>query len=309
MPYVTAGELESDAFRYFRKKALESTRLTKEDLDISDEELLSSLLLTEGKYLKRAAMLLFHQIPEKWAPGAFVKIGFFENDINILYQDEIRGPLITLPDKVLDSLYHKYFKGLISYRGIQRIETFPVARSALREAVLNAVIHKDYSTGIPIQIRVYEDKVYIFNNGSLPDGWTIEKLMTWHESIPRNPLIASAFYRSGMIESWGRGIGRILESCREEGKLEPTFEASQTGVRILFPVKIQTTTETNSTVHFGVNFGVNFGANFGANETQKKILDLMVANPKIKTQEIADTINLTKRNVEYVIRGLKKRVS
>jgi ATP-dependent DNA helicase RecG len=296
VPYINESEFNRDAFMFFRKKALESTRLSKEDLAIDDEALLQNLMLTEGKYLKRAAILLFHQTPETWVPGAFVKIGYFENGADLIYQDEVHGPLIAMPDKVLDTLYLKYFKGFISYRGIQRIETYPVARSALREAVLNAVVHKDYSTGVPIQIKVYPDKVIIYNTGGLPDGWTIEKLLSSHGPNQRNPMIAGGFFRSGMIETWGRGIEKT--ACQEEGKPVPVFDTTGSEMMITFIDKRpQQKTETGHD---------DFGVNFGANETQQKILELMIANPNIKAQEIADAIGMTKRNVEYAIRALKK---
>jgi len=99
--------------------------------------------LIEGDYIKRAALLLFHQDPENWVPGAYVKIGFFENATDLLYQDEIHGPLITMADKIEDLVYLKYFKGIISYDGLQRIETYPIPRTAFREAVLNAIVHRD----------------------------------------------------------------------------------------------------------------------------------------------------------------------
>jgi len=302
VPYITESEFERDAFRFFKKKAIESTRLSKEDLDIDDATLLESLLLTEGKYLKRAAILLFHQNPEQWVPGAFIKIGYFENDAEVVYQDEIRGPLISMPDKVLDTLYTKYFKGYISYKGIQRIEAYPVARSALREAVLNAVVHKDYGTGVPIQIRVYADKIVIYNTGGLPVNWTVEKLLSSHGSNQRNPMIAGGFFRSGMIETWGRGIHKIFAACEEEGKPAPVFDASNSEMMVTFiDNRPQQKANGNSN-----DFGANFGANFGVNETQKKILDLMVANPSVKALEIAEAIGFTKRNVEYTIRALKK---
>jgi len=234
VPYITVDEFHRDAFMFFRDKAIASTRLSKEDLEIDDMALLQNLTLTEGKYLKRAAVLLFHQTPEMWVPGAFVKVGYFENDADILYQDEIHGPLISMPDKVLDTLYLKYFKGYISYKGIQRIETYPVARSALREAVLNAVVHKDYSTGVPIQIKVHPDKVIIYNTGGLPKDWTIEKLLSTHGSNQRNPMIAGGFFRAGMIETWGRGIQKIIMSCREESKPNPVFNASDSEVEVTF---------------------------------------------------------------------------
>ena len=304
VPYITEDEFERDAFKFFRRKAVESTRLSKEDLEIDDAALLQNLLLTEGRYLKRAAILLFHQNPEIWVPGAFVKIGFFENEADILYQDEIHGPLISMPDKVLDTLYLKYFKGIISYKGIQRIETYPVARSALREAILNSVVHKDYSAGIPIQIRVYKDKVSIFNSGGLPDGWTVEKLLSWHESSPRNPLIAGAFFRSGMIETWGRGIEKIMTTCREEGKPAPMFDSSQSGMRVLFNDKTPSASSIYSDTSIGDNIGDSIGDNLS--EIQQKIIALMVHNATISARVIAEKIGIAPRNVEANIRVLKK---
>jgi ATP-dependent DNA helicase RecG len=297
VPYVSADDLDCEAFKFFRKKAIDSTRLSKEDLEIDDEALLQSLLLTEGKYLKRAAILLFHHNPEQWVPGAFVKIGYFENDADLLYQDEIHGPLISMPDKALETIHLKYFKGIISFRGTQRIETYPVARTSLREAVHNAVNHKDYASGVPIQIRVYADKVIIYNTGGLPEDWTIEKLLFRHGSNPRNPLISGAFYRSGLIESWGRGIEKIITACREDGKPDPMFEATRSEMTVMFTDNAQTQSD---------DFGANFGANFGLTAIKQKIIELMLANPRIKAQELADETGVTKRNVEYAIRALKK---
>ncbi|MDR3212044.1 MAG: transcriptional regulator, partial [Planctomycetota bacterium] len=161
-------------------------------------------------------------------------------DTDLLYQDEIHGPLILMPDKVLDTIYMKYFRGMISYRSNQRIETYPVARTALREAVHNAVNHKDYASSVPIQIRVYSDKVIIYNTGGLPTDCTIEKLLARHGSIPRNPLISGAFYRSGLIESWGSGIEKIITACREEDKPDPVFETGLSEVSVTFIDRAQT---------------------------------------------------------------------
>ena len=122
----------------------------------------------------------------------------------------------------------------ISYRGIQRIETYPVARSALRDAVLIAIVHKDYSTGVPIQIKVFSDKVTIYNTGGLPEGWTIERLLSVHGSNQRNPMIAGGFFRSGMIETWGRGIKKIITACREEDKPDPVFDVLNTEMMVTF---------------------------------------------------------------------------
>ena len=72
---------------------------------------------------------------------------YFENDAEILYQDEINGLLISIVDRVMDTIFIKYFKGLIHYEGLQRVDHYPMPREVLREAIYNAVVHKDYSSG------------------------------------------------------------------------------------------------------------------------------------------------------------------
>jgi len=99
--------------------------------------------LIEGKYLKRAALLLFHPEPERFLTGAFVKVGFFRTNDDLLYHDEVHGDLFMQVSKTMDLLLTKYLKAAIRYEGVQRVETFPVPEPALREALLNAIIHKD----------------------------------------------------------------------------------------------------------------------------------------------------------------------
>jgi len=91
------------------------------------------------------------------------KIGFFRTDSDLLYHDEIHGDLFGQVEQALDLLLTKYLKAGISYEGLQRIESFPVPEAALREAVINAVAHKDYAAATPIQISVYHDKLMIWN--------------------------------------------------------------------------------------------------------------------------------------------------
>ena len=292
VPYVKFDDFESDAFKVFRKKAIASGRMTAKDLEITDEMLLKNLRLVEGDYLKRAALLLFHQDPENWFVGAYVKVGFFESPADLLYQDEIHGPLISMADKVEDLVYTKYFKGIISYNGMQRIETFPVSRIAFREAVLNAIIHADHGAGNPIHIHIYPNEVLIYNNGKLPDSWTTDDLFARHTSMPRNPMIAGAFFRSGQIEAWGRGIEKITNSCKEWGKPEPFYRIRPNEVMIGFNTETQ--------------FAEKFVEKFIENETQQAILESMLANPRISAKAIATEIKMTPRGVQKNIDILKK---
>ncbi len=221
-PNVAVRDLSADAFKRFKGYARGSDRLPPGALSASRTVLIEKLRLTENGMLKRAALLLFHADPERWVTGAYVKIGMFLSESELAYHDEVHGDLFSQMDKTVELLLTKYMVAWISYRGLARLETFPIPREALREAVLNALIHRDYSAGAPIQIRVYRDKLRISNAGELPPSWTAETLLKTHDSRPPNPDLANTFFRAGLIEAWGRGYEKIREACREAGAPEPT---------------------------------------------------------------------------------------
>jgi len=297
--HVSADNLDIAAFRYFRKKSLSKGRLSEEDLIITEAQLLETLKLVDGDYLKRAAILVFHDDPEKWVTGAYIKIGYFKTDDDLVFQDEVHGSLILMPDKVVDLLYDKYFKGLIHYEGLQRVETYPVHPDAMREAVLNAIVHKDYSTGNPIQIRVYDDKVAIFNSGGLPVGWSIDQLMTFHTSEPRNPNVANTFFRSGLTEAWGRGIEKIVNANVKAGKAKPQFDIVGNGLRVTF------NSPESSAKKIRVNSRVKIRVNSRVNKTQKRILELMLKTPSITAEQLSAEIGITERHIRTNIKKLK----
>ena len=225
IPNVTAEDLKNDTFEFFRKKATKSKRLEPEDLDGTNQELLESLqlYLEEEKMLKRAAILLFHPKPEKYVTGSFIKIGFFETDDDLKFQDEVKGNLLEQAEKALDLLKTKYTQAIISYQDGSREETFTFPEDAVREALYNAIAHKDYSSGIPVQISVYPNKMIFWNEGQLPENWTVEKLTQKHPSKPHNPDIANTFFRAGYIESWGRGTIKMINACKAHKIVPPIF--------------------------------------------------------------------------------------
>jgi ATP-dependent DNA helicase RecG len=249
--------------------------------------LLKNLHLFDGNYLKRAAILLFHHDPENWVLGAYVKVALLENAADITYQDEIHGPLISIADKVEELVNSKYFKGIISYMGLNRIENFPIPSQAFREAILNAVIHRDFSTGNPIHIHIYPEKVLIYNDGHLPENWTVKDLFISHSSMPYNPLIANTLFRSGQIEAWGRGIEIITNACKEWEKPKPFFK-----------------TRTNE-VMIGFNTENNPIKNIDLKETQAKIIKLIKSNSKISTEAIATEIGIAPHYIQVHIQLLK----
>lgn len=217
-----------------KKRAYKKGRVDQSVLDEPKDILMQKLHLTNGSYLTNAAMLLFSKDPEEWQLGAYVKIGFFETDADLIYQDEIHGSILDQIDKTIELVQLKYLKAKITYEGIQRIERYFVPEEALREALLNAICHKQYQSGVPIQIIIYSDKNYIANCGCLPENWTLENLMQKHVSSPYNPNIAHVFYLAGFIESWGRGIEKICSSCNNHGVPQPIYTINPGDIMIEF---------------------------------------------------------------------------
>ena len=168
-------------------------------------------MLEDGQ-LKRAAIVLFGTDPSKFYANLTIKIGKFgDSDADLKFHEVIEGNLIQLKDRIGEMLNAKFFIHPIDFAGMQRVERdeYPVA--AVREMILNALVHRNYM-GAPTQIRLYSDSFSIWNDGSLPEGITEEDLKKVHRSKPRNPLIADVCFRGGYIDTWGRGTVKIIEA-------------------------------------------------------------------------------------------------
>ncbi len=227
-------DLDRESFDIFRREALRCRRISEEDVTMSHAQLLDQLGLISGGKLKNAAVLLFHRKPEKLIAGCYVKIGRFTNESELLYHDVVSGSLFLIADRVIDLLYAKYLTASISYERDVRVERYPYPRPAIREAVLNAIVHCNWRDNVPIQIRVDDNSLSISNSCILPLGWTVETLTKRHRSRPFNPCIANAFFRAGYIESWGRGIARLYQYCSQYGVPAPQYELLGEDITVVF---------------------------------------------------------------------------
>ncbi|MDR3273181.1 MAG: hypothetical protein LBT29_06855 [Flavobacteriaceae bacterium] len=151
----------------------------------------------------------------------FEKIGrFAKDDADLRFQEVEEGNIIILLRNVLEQLNHKFFIRNIEFEGFFRVEKGEYPVPALREMLLNAMVHRNYM-GSFTQIRVYDDKINIWNDGGLPEGISLESLKRSHSSKPRNLLIADVCFKGGLIDAWGRGTIRIIDTCKEAGLPDP----------------------------------------------------------------------------------------
>jgi ATP-dependent DNA helicase RecG len=109
---------------------------------------------------------------------------------------------------------------------------------ALREALVNAISHRDYSNrSASIALAIFDDRLEIWNNGELPSELKIEDLKKPHQSYPRNEEIATIFYKRGWVEGWGTGTLRMIRYCQKNGTPEPEFKEYSGGFSVTFRFK------------------------------------------------------------------------
>lgn len=281
-PRATFDDIDERSFRMYLEMSKEKDRLPDVE-GLTTEEIFDKLRLTKNGELTRAAIILFGKDPRRFSTNAFVKIGRFKGDADLRFQDVEEGNLIILLKNVLERLDHKYLTRSIEFKGMLRLEHSEYPIPALREMLLNALVHRKYM-GSFIQIRVYDDKITIWNDGALPEEITLESLKHVHSSHPRNPLIADVCFKGGLIDSWGRGTVRIIETCKEAGLPEPELTERDGGFLVTL---------------FKDNLTEEQLLKLGLNERQIKAVQYVKERRKITNkeyQEINDISNRTATN-------------
>ena len=317
LPEVRLKDLDRVATDWFRKRAAASGPVTSAVFGSADESLVEDLHLREGPYLTRAAALLFHRAPQRLFPRACLKIRSFRGS-ELLFQDVIEGNLFAQVDRAVDLLETKYTRALVSYEGVHRVETFPVPREAIREAVINAIIHRDYASPTVIQIRVSDDRISIWNAAVLSPEWFAEHLAEELASRPHNPRIAGAFFRAGMIDAWGLGIRRIVDLCGEAGIPAPRWrlDPGGEGLRVCFrfsaayraaDADARGSQERGTTVADPRSTPITTQDRRATTPkpTVERLLDCLRADPTLTRRALADSIGVTPDGVKYHLKNLK----
>jgi ATP-dependent DNA helicase RecG len=284
-----------DAQTIERFKAMASDRLPSISNEKDHSTILEKLNLSEGGKLKRAAILLFGNNVQREFLQARVKIGFFKGQTDLISTDIVEGNLFQQLEKTLEILRTKYLLSPISYEGVYRREKLEIPFEALREAIINALIHRLYDTTSSIQIRITEQELEIMNECNPSEVIDVQDLKKPHLSKPQNRLLADTFYKAGLIESWGRGTLKIIEDCKVAGLKAPEFVASAPFFTLLFHRSIQNVTE---------NVTGNVTGNVTENRTLR-ILEMIQQQPDITTSELSKKLNISRMTLHRDLEKLK----
>ena len=219
-------DIEEDKVRWFLKEARRERELNI-PMDASVDEVLMRLNLLKGEALTNASVLLLGKSPQKFFLQAEVRCVRFKGNEPVkpfIDMRVISGTIIDQVDKSLDFVLEHIPKAVWLDGKLQREEKYQYPPDAFREAIVNAICHRDYEERGDIQIRVFDDFLEVWSPGKLPEPLRLEDLKKTHKSVPRNPLLARQLFWIKFVEEVGTGTNDMIDYCREWGIPEPEFK-------------------------------------------------------------------------------------
>jgi ATP-dependent DNA helicase RecG len=232
-PTATLNDIDDASLKSYIAASLHAGRIADVE-GLSKADLIAKLRLTDDNgNIKRAAIVLFGKNPARFFNNCVVKIGRFGKDSSDLrFQETVEGNIVYLLKEVLEQLNRKFFTRAISFEGMQRIEKGEYPIAALREMLLNALVHRNYLGSSVVQMRMFDNYFNIWNEGELPAGISLDSLKRQHPSRPRNLLIADVCFKGGYIDAWGSGTLKIISTCQEAGLPDPEIIEQDGGILV-----------------------------------------------------------------------------
>lgn len=245
------------------------------------EQVLRQLGLIRDNRLTVAAVLLFGRNPQRLMTQAMLRCARFKgtDEVHFLDMKVIQGNIIEQVEEAM-AFVRRNTRMAVEIKGLQREENWEYPLDALREAIVNAVCHRDYASSANVQVRIFDDRLEVWNPGGLSEGMTVNDLRGVHESKPRNRLVANAFFLIKYVEQFGTGTGRIIADCLNHGLPEPEFESRPDRFRAIFrPRAVSERTKTDAEL----------------NERQTKALEFIQQHGRIQTGEYRKVVGIKQR--------------
>jgi len=235
---ATLGDIDNIKVKRFLERASFERRLDINP-DINPKETLGKLNLIKKDKLTNAAILLFGKNPQKFFLQAETRCARFKGTEPLEFIDMkvFGGNIIDQREDALEFV-KEHIQLHAEIKGTERIERWEYPIEAIREAVTNAICHRNYKISSNVQIRIFDDRIEVWGCGPLPEPLTVEDLRKKHDSVLRNPLIGKCFFLIKYIEQWGTGTNRMIKKCLSSGLPEPLFEEISGNLVVTFRGKI-----------------------------------------------------------------------
>jgi len=291
---ATLGDIDKEKIKWFLKKA-KAERNLNIDYSTSSVEALKRLNLLIDNKPTNAAILMFGKNPQRY---------FIQSEIRCARFKGIKAVKPFIDMKVIDgSIYEQIDQAekfilfnikkaaWIEPGKIERQEKWEYPLDAIREAIINAIAHRDYYSPANVHISIFDDRVEIWNPGKLPPPLTLKDLKEEHKSIPVNPSLANLLFLIKYIERWGTGTNDIIKWCREEGLPEPIFKEVTGGFAVVLR-KFQIPENLES---------------LELNERQKKAIEYLKIHKKITRKIYIEINNISPRQANKDLNDLLEK--
>lgn len=264
------------------------------------EEILKKLsLVSRNNELLNAGYILFAKEAKLEMQMAIFAT---ETKLTFLDIDQVFGNIFELIE-VGEGYIRKNIKWPVNFKSgsMERVEIPEIPLEAIREALINSLIHRDFKNPKSNEIAIYKDRIEIFNPGEFPEGYKPEDFIEGKEgSMPRNPLIANTLYLSKDIEKWGSGFKRITDECKAEN-VKVEFKIKKSGFTVIFYRK------TDEELFDLTQNDKNNSANGTKNGAENIILSILKKTPDITQKELSEITSIPLRTVKRIMQKLKEQ--
>jgi ATP-dependent DNA helicase RecG len=265
-------------------------------------------LIREDK-ITHAAFFLFHTEDSYLSA---IELGRFQDEITIKDSARSKQDALTQIEQVIEFVKKHINLEVIITGEPQNTQRWQYPLEAVREIVINMVLHRDYHSSSDSIVKVFDDKIEFYNPGRLPQNITVEDLLSGHyRSTPRNKLMADFFKEIGLIEKYGSGIRRIMDHCRDAGLPQPSFTNISDGFMVtIYSRNAESKTESRLNGLYGNKEQISepftpYRSERSSEKSSEKILRVLRENPQVTIASLSETIGITTRAVEKQLSRMK----
>lgn len=280
---ATLDDIDAPSVKAFLERAQKERRFDADPL-IPVNTALEKLGVLSGELPTHAAILFFGKDPQKYFIQSEVRCARFKGEevsSTYLNMNVLHGRIDQLIEDTNRFITQTIRKAAWIVPGkMQREEHWEYPPDALREAVINAICHRDYNASGNVQIRIFDSRAQVWNPGILPEGVTVDLLKVEHASRPRNKTIARLLFLTGYIEQWGSGTLSMITACERDGVPDPQFRETGNDFVVTF---------THSTVNTLLEHPEML------NERQHGVIEYLKTHREISTSEYGRIYGCTVR--------------
>ena len=297
-PDHTINDISEEKVLKFIKKI---EKRNGSDINMTPYEFMLKMELIRDGKLSIGAYLLF---AKEYSAITDIQAGRFKSPTKIIDDITLSTDLFNEADEIIRFIQKNIMLEFIVTGKLEREERYDYPIDAVREIVVNMIVHRDYRESSGSLIKIFDDRIEFYNPGKLFGGITMEELLSNnYTSQARNKLVAKAFKEIGSVERYGSGIKKVFDICKDYGVVAPKFEEKFNGFFVTLYNERLNAPKENLAQKSSEKVGEKVGEKLTNN--QMAILSQIEINPKISARGLSEFVKISSRKIEDNLRKLK----